>query len=88
MPRGHLAMRGTGSPRLSDNQIASEAVRRLSWDAAVPKDTVKVKVVHGRVTLRGVLQNAHQKTAALEDVSRLFGVASISDRTRIKSTWR
>lgn len=84
MPRGHLAVRGTGSPRFSDDRIAAEAVRRLSWDAAVPKDTVKVKVERGRITLRGVLQDAHQKTAALEDVSRLFGVAGVTDRTRIK----
>lgn len=85
MPHGRPAVSGTDSPRLGDDRIAAEAVRRLSWDAAIPKDTVQVKVDHGRITLRGQLQDAHQKTAALEDVARLFGVASVSDRTRIKS---
>lgn len=85
MPRDHLTVRSTGSPRFSDDQIAAEAVRRLSWDAAVPRDKVKVKVERGRVTLRGVLQDIHQKTAALEDVSHLFGVAGVTDRTRIKA---
>ncbi|MFL9962327.1 BON domain-containing protein [Paraburkholderia sediminicola] len=70
--------------RLSDAQIAAEAIRRLAWDAAVPDHTVKVKVSRGRITLRGELQREQQKAAALEDVTRLFGVTGVSDRTVVK----
>ncbi|MEW9583258.1 BON domain-containing protein [Paraburkholderia sp. DGU8] len=71
--------------RLSDAQIATEAIRRLAWDAAVPKHTVKLKVSRGRITLRGELQSEQQRAAVLEDVSRLFGVTGVSDRTVVKS---
>jgi osmotically-inducible protein OsmY len=71
--------------RLSDAQIATEAIRRLAWDAAVPEHTVKLKVSRGRITLRGELQSEQQKAAVLEDVSRLFGVTGVSDRTVVKS---
>lgn len=85
MPNGVSSEPSTDPTPLRDDQIAMEASRRLSWDAAVPKNTVKIKVDHGRITLRGELQHAQQKTAALEDVSRLFGVAGVSDRTTIKA---
>jgi osmotically-inducible protein OsmY len=71
--------------RLSDAQIATEAIRRLAWDAAVPEHMVKVKVSRGRITLRGELQREQQKAAALEDVTLLFGVTGVSDRTVVKS---
>ena len=82
----HSADRESGeAARLSDAQIALEAIRRLAWDAAVPEHTVKVKVSRGRITLHGELQREQQKAAVLEDVSRLFGVTGISDRTVVKS---
>ena len=74
-----------GSSRLSDGQVAAEARTRLAWDAAVPKDAIKVKVSHGRITLQGELHREQQRTAALEDVTRLFGVTGVSDLTTIKT---
>lgn len=71
--------------RLSDAQIAADATRRLAWDSAVPEHSVKVKVSHGRITLTGELQRDQQRTAALEDVTRLFGVTGVSDRTVVKA---
>ena len=74
------------STRLSDAQIAADATRRLAWDAAVPEHSVKVQVSHGRITLTGELQRDQQRTAALEDVTRLFGVTGVSDRTVVKAS--
>jgi osmotically-inducible protein OsmY len=71
--------------RLSDAQIAADATRRLAWDAAVPEHSVEVKVSHGRITLTGELQRDQQRAAALEDVTRLFGVTGVSDRTVVKA---
>jgi osmotically-inducible protein OsmY len=75
-----------GNSRLSDAQIAMEATRRLAWDAAVPESAVKVSVSEGRITLRGELDLDQQRTAALEDVTRLFGVTGVSDHTVVVKT--
>ncbi|NML34267.1 BON domain-containing protein [Paraburkholderia antibiotica] len=72
------------STRLSDAQIAAEALRRLAWDVAVPAHAVRVSVTRGRLTLSGELQREQQRTAMLEDVTRLFGVGSVADRTVVK----
>ena len=69
------------SSRLTDAQIAAEATRRLAWDAAIPPGAVLVKVARGRITLSGELQHEAQRSAMLEDVTRLFGVTGIEDRT-------
>lgn len=71
--------------RLSDAQIAADATRRLAWDAAVPEHSVKVKVLHGRITLTGEVQREQQRIAALDDVTRLFGVTGVSDRTVVRA---
>lgn len=85
MTRHRSGTRGNASTHLTDEQIAADATRRLAWDAAVPRNGVQVKVSHGRITLLGVLPHDWQRIAALEDVSRLFGVAGVSDHTRIKA---
>ncbi|CAB3695660.1 BON domain-containing protein [Paraburkholderia rhynchosiae] len=73
------------STRLSDAQIADEATRRLAWDAAVPEHTLTVEVHDGRITLHGELQCDAQRIATLEDVTRLFGVAGVSDQLVVKA---
>ncbi|MGF6606437.1 osmotically-inducible protein OsmY [Paraburkholderia sp. WSM4175] len=72
------------SARLTDAQIAAEAARRLAWDSAVPPRAVRVKVARGRITLSGELQREAQRAAMLEDVTRLFGVTSVVDRTVVR----
>lgn len=85
MPHNRSAKHTSSSPRLTDTQIAAEATRRLAWDTAVPEHAIKVKVAAGRITLHGELQRDQQRVAALEDVTRLFGVTGVSDRTTIKA---
>jgi osmotically-inducible protein OsmY len=75
---------GLGPTRPRDDQIAAEVLRRLAWDAWVPKDALKVKIEQGRVTLCGRVDRDKQRTAALEDVSRLFGVARVYDQIAVK----
>jgi osmotically-inducible protein OsmY len=69
----------TGGERLSDAQIAAEATRRLAWDVAVPESAVKVSVSNGHITLSGELDSDEQRVAALQDVTRLFGVTGVTD---------
>jgi osmotically-inducible protein OsmY len=68
-----------------DERLAVEVTRRLAWDSWVPKDIVRVKVEQGWVTLQGELERDRQKVAVMEDVSRLFGVAGVLDRTTVRS---
>jgi osmotically-inducible protein OsmY len=83
-PRRGGAARPTA--RLRDARIAAEASRRLAWDAAVPPHAVRVKVVRGHITLSGELQREQQRVAMLEDVTRLFGVTGVADRTVIAAS--
>jgi osmotically-inducible protein OsmY len=84
-------MNPPGSPYSSvavaqqDERLAVEVMRRLAWDSWVPKDIVRVKVEQGWVTLQGELERDRQKVAVMEDVSRLFGVAGVLDRTTVRS---
>jgi osmotically-inducible protein OsmY len=68
----------------SDDEIAAAAVDRLTWDVSVPRDTVKVKVEQGWVTLTGEVKWHFQKEAAEQDVRRLFGVIGVSNQITIK----
>ncbi|MDB5491903.1 MAG: ornithine aminotransferase [Micavibrio sp.] len=66
-----------------DEDIATAAIERLSWDTFVPPDAVKVKVEDGYVTLTGEVNLRYQKDAAEEDVRRLFGVIGISNQITV-----
>ncbi|MGF6722342.1 osmotically-inducible protein OsmY [Paraburkholderia sp. GAS41] len=79
-----IEIRGADTAKLRDDQIAAQALARLAWDAWVPQGAVKVKVERGWVTLSGQVDRNEQKAAALEDVSRLFGVAGVSDLMTVK----
>ncbi|WP_207388236.1 BON domain-containing protein [Lichenihabitans psoromatis] len=68
----------------TDEEIATSAIDRLSWDVAVPSDSVKVRVEKGWVTLTGQVEWFYQKEAAKQDLRRLFGVVGVSDQITIK----
>jgi osmotically-inducible protein OsmY len=80
-----VEIRGADAAKLRDDQIAAEALTRLAWDTCVPQGAIKVKVEHGWITLIGQVDRNEQKAAALEDVSRLFGVAGVSDHMTVKA---
>src|ERR1700690_4621847 len=57
----------------SDEEIAGAAIRRFEWDVSIPRDTIKVTVAHGWITLTGEVNWHYQKEAASMDVRSLFG---------------
>jgi len=71
--------------RRSDEQIATAAIDRLSWNVSVPRDTVKVVVEKGWVSITGEVEWHYQKVAASEDVRGLLGVIGVSDNITIKA---
>lgn len=68
----------------ADDQIAERAVKILDWDTAVPKNTVRVKVQDGWVTLDGEVNWQYQRTAAEQDVKKLTGVLAVSNNIVVK----
>lgn len=68
----------------SDDDIAAAALDRLGWDVSVPRDTVKINVEQGWLTLTGEVDWHFQKLAAEQDVHRLYGVTGVSNQITIK----
>jgi len=64
----------------TDDEIAAAAVERLSWDVAVPNDTIRLEVDHGWVTMTGQVTWHFQKEAAEQALRPLAGVVGISDQ--------
>jgi len=67
-----------------DDEIAAAILERLSWDTFVPKDSIKVRVEKGWVTLTGEVIWGFQKEAAEQDVRRLSGVTGVSNQATVK----
>ena len=67
-----------------DEDIAKQALNVLSWNIAVPKDKVKIKIDKGWVTLSGDVDWYYQKNAAESDVRKLLGVMGVSNQIVIK----
>ncbi len=70
----------------SDEEIAGAAIGRFEWDVTIPRDTIKVTVDKGWVTLTGEVDWNYQKDAASLDVRPLFGVVGIINQIKIKPT--
>ncbi len=66
-----------------DPELAAAAVDRLSWDAALPIDAVKISVEGGWITLTGVLNWNYQRRAAEDDLRRLAGVTGLTNEITI-----
>ena len=68
----------------SDEDIARAAVDRLSWEVNIPKDSIKVKVEDGFVTLSGTVSWHFQQQAAERAVRGMFGVLGVFNEAIIK----
>jgi osmotically-inducible protein OsmY len=68
----------------TDDQIAEAVLDRFAWDVSVPKDSIKVKVEDGWVTLSGNVDWHFQSDAAEDACRRLYGVVSVLNNIGIK----
>jgi osmotically-inducible protein OsmY len=69
----------------SDEEIAAAVVNRIDWNAAVPRNAIKVQVESGWVTLSGEVQWDFQRKAAAHEVRWLFGVVGVSNQVTLKT---
>jgi len=73
-----------GESHRDDADIARTAENILQWVTYVPRESVKVSVENGWVTLTGELSWEYQKRAAERAVRHLMGVRGVSDQIAIK----
>jgi osmotically-inducible protein OsmY len=72
----------------TDIDIARSAEDALRWVTYMPKESVKVMVEKGWVTLTGEVEWDYQRRHAAETVRHLAGVKGVSDQVRIKTQSR
>jgi osmotically-inducible protein OsmY len=75
----HLKVNLLGIDRREDDEIRGAALQNLIWDAEVPSDSIDVNVRDGWVTLKGDVSFQFESDAAYDDVSRLYGVAGVTN---------
>ena len=68
----------------TDADLAAAAIRALEWDAAIPRDAVKVTAGKGWVTLEGEVEWEYQKEDAERVVRRLTGVRGVTNLITVK----
>lgn len=69
---------------LNDTDIATAAADALAANVSVPADAIEVTVQNGKVTLRGEVNWAFQRVAAVHSVRNLRGVRDVLDFIRLK----
>jgi osmotically-inducible protein OsmY len=68
----------------TDADIARSVENVLQWTTYLPKETVKVMVENGWITLSGQVDWGYQRVAAVDAVRYLMGVRGVSDDISIK----
>jgi osmotically-inducible protein OsmY len=70
--------------RRSDAQIADAVMETLRWNAAVPRDLLRARVVDGWVELRGTVPWAFQRAAAEAALQPLLGIRGVTNLIAVK----
>ena len=74
-----------GASVRDDTSIAAAAVNALSWNSALPPESIQVTVRDGWVTLAGTLPWQYQREAAEKTISHLVGVHGVFNRIVVKA---
>jgi osmotically-inducible protein OsmY len=81
-----IDVRLAGINARTDGDIARTVENVLQWTTCLNKDSVKIKVEGGWVTLSGEVNWDYQRQAAVDAVRNLMGVKGVSDLIAIKPT--
>jgi osmotically-inducible protein OsmY len=79
-----IDVRLTGINARTDGDIARTVENVLQWTTCLAKDSVKIKVEGGWVTLSGEVHWDYQRRAAVDAIRYLMGVNGVSDLIAIK----
>ena len=81
-----IQVRFAGDKMHNDDEIAQRALSILAWDSLLPRDSVRVTVQDGWVTLTGMLDWNYQRELAAEDIRKLGGVLGVMNDISLKQT--
>lgn len=73
-----------GTSQRNDADTARSAENVLAWSSFAPKDSIKVMVEKGWVTLTGQVHWDFERRGAASSVRQLMGVTGVSDQITIK----
>jgi osmotically-inducible protein OsmY len=79
-----IEVRLPGSSQRTDSDIAWSAANALEWSTSVPRDSVRVKVENGWLSLEGEVIWQYQKRAAEDAVRHLTGVKGVDNWIVVK----
>jgi hyperosmotically inducible protein len=79
-----MDVRYPSDKKVADDEIAKRAIDILDWDATLPKDSIRVLVKNGCVTLTGTVDWHYQRLNAADDIRKLSGVHSIVNEIALK----
>jgi osmotically-inducible protein OsmY len=68
----------------SDEVIAGRVANLIDWDVSLAKETIKVKVEGGYVTLTGDVNWNYQRSAAEQGIRQLAGVRGLNNQIFVK----
>ena len=68
----------------ADAEITAAAVNTLVWNAQVPKDSIRVEVEDGWITLTGEVEHDYQRRAAECVVRNLRGIRGVSNLATVR----
>jgi osmotically-inducible protein OsmY len=80
-----IEVRFPGDKKWNDDEIAQRAVNILAWNTLVPKDSVRVRVSDGWITLSGSVNWNYQRLAAENEVRKLSGVKGVTNSITLAS---
>jgi len=83
-----LALEPDGASACNDTSIAGAAVNTLSWNSALPPDSIQVTVRDRWVTLTGTVPWQFQREAAETSVTHLCGVKGVTNAIAVKAPVR
>ncbi len=69
----------------NDDEIAQRAVNTLEWNTLIPRDSIRVMVSDGWITLSGDVNWNYQREAAQTAVRKLGGVKGVSNGITLTS---
>lgn len=79
-----IEVRFPSDKKTNDDEIAQRALNIIAWNTLVPRDSVRVKVQNGHVTLTGEVDWNYQREAAVADVRKLAGVCGVTNDIALK----
>jgi osmotically-inducible protein OsmY len=80
-----IEVRLPGTSRRSDAELAAAVARALEFDEFVPDQKIRLRVLHGKVTLEGDVELAREKQDAERVARHVSGVSGVANRIRVRT---